>query len=53
MRPIEDIQKDILEVKRDKKIIKKEFGKFSTEYFECKEEIADLEEELEFSKLHL
>lgn len=53
MRPIEDIQKDILEAKRHKKVIKKEFGKFSPEYFSCKEEIADLEEELEFSRLHL
>jgi hypothetical protein len=54
MRTLEEIQKDIDEVKKEIKDYEKQYGKaISVEYAELVEELDSLIDEYEFSELHL
>lgn len=52
MRQISEIEDDIVKVKKEKEVIKKQYGKNSVEYAEILEELDELKDELEFSVLH-
>lgn len=51
-RSIDDIEKDIRELRAERKLVEKEFGKGSVEYAELTEELDGLEDSLEFHRLH-
>lgn len=51
-RSIDDIEKDIRELRAERKSVGKELGKGSVEYAELTEELDGLEDELKFHRLH-
>lgn len=48
MRTVDDIVQDIFNIKKERKEVKKEFGKRSVKYAELTEELDNLKDELEF-----